>query len=379
MYDLIIRRAKNSDGSLTDIAVRNGRIAVVGEVDEHAAAAQTLDLQGAVFASAGWIDAHVHCYAKSPVYHDEPDLVGVAGGVTTVIDAGSTGADDVDDFYRLTRAAETQVYAFLNIARTGIVTQDELADMTRIDPVAVREALQNHPGFIIGLKARISSSVVGSNGIKPLARAKEMQRETPSLPLMVHIGNNPPSLDEIADLLTSGDIITHCFNGKPNRILSANGELRSSIKRALGRGVRLDVGHGTASFSFAVAEQAIKQGILPYTISSDIYCRNRINGPVHSLAAVMSKFFTLGMSLEEVIQCVTAHAAEVLRLPSKGRLAVGADADLTLFDIRTEPQVLVDSEGLSVTGERHLAPLAAVVAGKVLLTDEGKSKNVFNL
>ncbi|WP_213990893.1 amidohydrolase/deacetylase family metallohydrolase [Sodalis sp. dw_96] len=379
MYDLIVRRAKNLDGSLTDIAVRNGKIAIVGTVNDHAATAQTLDLQGAIFVSAGWIDAHVHCYAKSPVYHDEPDLVGVAGGVTTVIDAGSTGADDVDDFYRLTREAETQVYAFLNIARTGIVTQDELSDMARIDPVAVREALQNHPDFIIGLKARMSSSVVGGNGIKPLVRAKEIQRENPALPLMVHIGNNPPSLDEIADLLTSGDIITHCFNGKPNRILSLKGELRASIKRALGRGVRLDVGHGSASFSFAVAEQAIKQGILPHTISSDIYCRNRIDGPVHGLAAVMSKFFTLGMTLNEVIDCVTGHAAEVVRLPSKGHLAAGADADLTLFDIRTGAQVLVDSEGLSVTGERHLVPLAAVVAGKVLLTDEGKSKHVFNL
>jgi len=378
-YDLIVKRAKNVDGGLTDIAVRNGKVAVLGQVAGDATARQIIDLRGDVFASAGWIDAHVHCYAKSPVYHDEPDLVGVAGGVTTVIDAGSTGADDVDDFYRLTRMAETQVYAFLNIARTGIVTQDELADMARIDSAAVRSAVRNHPEFIIGLKARMSSSVVGTNGVKPLVRAKEMQRENASLPLMIHIGNNPPSLDEIADLLTSGDIITHCFNGKPNRILSAKGELRASMKRALSRGVRLDVGHGSASFSFAVAGQAIKQGILPFTISSDIYCRNRIDGPVHGLAAVMSKFFTLGLTLKQVIDCVTCHAAEVLHLPSKGRLAVGADADLTLFDICTGPQVFVDSEGQSATGERHLVPLAAVVAGKVLLTDEGKSKNVFDL
>ncbi|XBS69397.1 amidohydrolase/deacetylase family metallohydrolase [Acerihabitans sp. KWT182] len=379
MYDLIVRRAKHVDGGLVDIAVNGGKLALLGQVADGAAARKTLDLHGAVYASAGWIDAHVHCYAKSPVYHDEPDLVGVAGGVTTVIDAGSTGADDVDDFHRLARKARTRVYAFLNIARTGIVTQDELSDMGRIDSAAVREAVRNHPDFIIGLKARMSGSVVGSNGIKPLARAKEIQREHVSLPLMVHIGNNPPALDDIADLLDAGDIITHCFNGKPNRILSAKGELRASMKRALGRGVRLDAGHGTASFSFDVASAAIKQGILPYTISSDIYCRNRINGPVHSLAAVMSKFFTLGMTLKEVIECVTDHAAEALRLPNKGRLAAGADADLTLFDIRTDPRVLVDAEGRSVTGEQHLTPLAAVVAGDVLLTDEGKAKNVFTL
>lgn len=376
MYDLIIRQAKSTDGSLMDIAIRDGKIAAMG-VPDGATARQILDLHGKIYASAGWIDAHVHCYPKSPIYHDEADLIGVASGVTTVADAGSTGADDVDDFYQITRAAKTNVYAFLNIARTGIVTQNELADMTQIDKAAVREAILQNPGFIIGIKARMSSSVVGQNGIKPLVRAKEIQQENGDLPLMVHIGNNPPDLDEIADLLTSGDIITHCYNGKPNRILSPEGVLRDSVKRALRRGVRLDVGHGSASFSFDVAKIAIGQGILPHTISSDIYCRNRMNGPVHSLATVMSKFFSVGMTLQQVIDCVTAHAADALRLPAKGRLDVGADADLTLFELRPSPQVFVDSEGQSVKGESLLVPLAAVVAGVTLLTEEGKSAHVF--
>lgn len=112
-------------------------------------------------------------------------------------------------------------------------------------------------------------------------------------------------MDEIADLLTHGDIITHCYNGKPNRILTPKGELRSAVKRALDRGVLLDVGHGSASFSFDVAEIAIKQGIYPNTISSDIYCKNRIKGPVYSLAYVMSKFLLVGLSLSQVIDCVT--------------------------------------------------------------------------
>lgn len=377
MYDLLIRQAKIPDGSLTDIAIHNGKIAAIGSLDSSVTANHILDLHGKVFASAGWIDSHVHCYIKSPIYHDEPDLVGIASGVTTVIDAGSTGANDVDDFYQQTRQAKTNVFVFLNIARTGIVTQNELADMAQIDKVGVRDAIARNPGFIIGIKARMSSSVVGQNGIKPLVVAKEIQQENAGLPLMVHIGNNPPDLDEIADLLTSGDIITHCYNGKPNRILSPEGVLRGSIKRALSRGVLLDVGHGSASFSFEVAELAIQQGITPHTISSDIYCRNRINGPVHSLAAVMSKFFTVGMSLEQVIDCVTCNAADALRLPSKGRLEVGADADLTLFELQHAPKVFLDSEGLSVTGEHHLVPLAAVVAGVTLFTDEGRSNDVF--
>ncbi|KQN49222.1 dihydroorotase [Serratia sp. Leaf50] len=379
MYDLILRQAKNADGSLTDIAILDGKLAAVGQLAAEATATRTLDLKGQYWVSAGWIDSHVHCYAKSPIYFDEPDLVGVGSGVTTVIDAGSTGANDVDDFYQITRDAKTNVFAFLNIARTGIVTQNELADMSQIDKVCVRQAMANNPDFIIGLKARMSSSVVGKNGIKPLFIAKEMQQENGGLPLMVHIGNNPPNLDEIADVLESGDIITHCYNGKPNRILTPEGQLREAIKRALERGVLLDVGHGSASFSFAVAEVAIKQGIIPHTISSDIYCRNRLAGPVHSLATVMSKFFSVGLSLPQVIDCVTRHAADALRLPSKGRLDLGCDADLTLFDIEHAPQVFIDSEGLTVEGDRILVPLAAIVAGELLLTDEGKSKNVFNL
>lgn len=377
MFDLIIRRARLADERLVDIAVRDGKIAALGSVQGEAKSER--DLAGRFYLSAGWIDSHVHCYPKSPIYHDEADRIGVSTGVTTVIDAGSTGADHIDDFYQLTRAAATQVYALINIARTGIVTQNELADMTQIDADAVEKAVARRPDFIVGLKARMSSSVVGQNGIQPLVRAKAMQKAVGGLPLMVHIGNNPPNLDEIADLLTSGDIITHCYNGKPNRILTPQGELRAAVKQALLRGVRLDVGHGSASFSFAVARAAIAQGILPDTISSDIYCRNRLNGPVHHLAHVMSKFFSVGMTLPQVIDCVTWRAADGLRLARKGRLEVGCDADLTIFTVNEAPCSFVDSAGERVEGEKQLVPLAAVVAGKWHLTDQGKANHVFAL
>lgn len=371
MFDLIIRDARLSDEQRVDIAVLDGKIAAIGDVQGKAKSER--NLAGRYYLSAGWIDSHVHCYPKSPIYHDEADAIGVNHGVTTVIDAGSTGAQHIDDFYQLTRAAQTQVYALINIARTGIVTQNELADMTQIDGPAVEQAVARLPDFIVGLKARMSSSVVGENGIQPLIKAKAIQKAVGDLPLMVHIGNNPPDLDEIADLLTSGDIITHCYNGKPNRILTPQGELKAAVKNALARGVRLDVGHGSASFSFDVARLAIAQGILPDSISSDIYCRNRLNGPVHNLAHVMSKFFSVGMTLPQVIDCVTWKAADGLRLTHKGRLEVGFDADLTIFTVKEEAHPFVDSEGERVEGEKHLIPLAAVVAGEWILTEEGKA------
>ncbi|ARD62797.1 dihydroorotase [Kosakonia radicincitans DSM 16656] len=377
MFDLLLRRARLVDDTLTDIAIKAGKIAALGEI--NGPAVKTLDLHGEHYVSAGWIDSHVHCYPNSPIYHDEPDSVGINTGVTTVIDAGSTGADDVDDFYAITREAATEVYALLNISRVGLIAQNELANMANIDANAVHDAVKRHPDFIVGLKARMSSSVVGENGITPLERAKAIQKANGDLPLMVHIGNNPPNLDEIAELLTSGDIITHCYNGKPNRILAPGGELRASVARAIARGVRLDVGHGSASFSFAVARQAISLGILPQTISSDIYCRNRIDGPVRSLANVMSKFLAIGLSLPQVIACVTDHAAAGLRLKHKGRLAVGFDADLTIFDLRRQSVLFTDAENDSLQAEQLLTPLAAIRAGKGYLTEQGSAEHAFDL
>jgi dihydroorotase len=376
MFDLLLRHARLVDDTVSDIAVKDGKIAALGEITDPAV--KTVDLRGECYVSAGWIDSHVHCYPKSPIYHDQPDSIGIATGVTTVVDAGSTGADDIDDFYTLTREATTDVYALLNISRVGLIAQNELANMANIDADAVKQAVQRHPDFIVGLKVRMSSSVVGKNGITPLDHAKAMQAQNGDLPLMVHIGNNPPDLDEVAERLTAGDIITHCYNGKPNRILTPEGELRASVTRAISRGVRLDVGHGTASLSFAVAKRAISLGIVPHTISSDIYCRNRISGPVHSLANVMSKFLAIGMSLPQVIECVTASAADGLRLKNKGRLQVGLDADLTLFTLKRQPAVLVDAENDSLQAEQLLVPLAAIRAGKGYMTEQGSTEHAFD-
>ena len=151
------------------------------------------------------------------------------------------------------------------------------------------------------------------------------------------------------------------------------------MRAAIERGVLLDVGHGSASFSFRVAREAMALGLYPDTISSDIYCRNRVAGPVFGLAAVMSKFLSLGMPLERVLDCVTRKPAEALGLGGKGRLEVGADADLTIFDIETAPRPQSDSDGDTLTGVWHLTPLAAVAGGVLLPTEHGKACHVFNL
>ncbi|AKJ42064.1 dihydroorotase [Pragia fontium] len=379
MNDLIIKQAKLVNGDVVDVVINEGKIREIGPlVGDGLTAKKQIDLDGKYYISAGWIDAHTHCYPASPIYFDEPDLAGAACGVTTVIDAGSVGADDVDHFYSLVKKAKTNVYSFLNIARIGIIAQNELSDMSKIDDASLQLAIKRHPDFVVGIKARMSKSVVGENGIAPLIRAKEMQKES-GLPLMVHIGNNPPNLDEIADLLTKGDIITHCFNGKPNKILDVDGNLKPAIQRALARGVILDVGHGGESFSFSVAEQAMKIGTYPDLISSDIYHRNRINGPVYSLAAVMTKFLCMGFSPKQILDCVTVKAADLLHLKGKGHLDVGYDGDVTIFDIKDEKIELSDAEGQVRIGTQKFVPIAAIVAGESLITKEGESDYAIDL
>lgn len=382
MYDLIIKNAILIDDSITDIAIYQGKIVKIDSVISDPTI-RILDLKQKYYVSAGWIDSHTHCFARSPIYHDEPDLIGVKAGVTSVVDAGSVGALDVDAFYQLAQQAQTHVYSFLNISKIGLIRQNELADMQDIDVALFDKTLAKYPHFIIGIKVRMSRSVVGENGILPLIKAKEMQRKT-GLPLMIHVGNNPPELDEIADLLTKGDIITHCFNGKPNQIFDKQNNLRDSIKRAIERGVILDIGHGGESFSFAVAERAKCLDIYPNTISSDIYSKNRLQGPVFSLANVMTKFICLGYSRKRILDSVTQNAAQVLRLKNKGKLTVGYDADLTVFDIKQQAIELADSDGEVRQSHEQFIPLASIVADTtkhslyIEITEEG-SKNALRI
>lgn len=379
MYSLIIKQGKRIDGSIIDILIKDGKIEAVGpELASNKTADKMIDLKGETYVSAGWIDSHVHCFAESPIYFDDPDLAGAAGGVTSLVDAGSVGADDIDKFYQLTLKAKTNVFSLLNISRIGLIAQNELSDMNNIDDSCFQQAIERHAGFVVGLKARMSKSVVGENGIAPLIKAKEMQKKH-RLPLMVHIGNNPPDIDEVADLLTRGDIITHCFNGKPNKILDDTGYLKPSIARALARGVILDVGHGGESFSFKVAEQAMRIGTYPDIISSDIYHKNRVNGPVYSLAFVMTKFLCMGFSAEQVLRCVTEKAADLLSLPAKGYLKPGFDADITLFSLKEEPTELTDAEGEHRIGTHCFIPVAAIVGGKSIIQAQGECEHAICL
>ncbi|GHU43551.1 dihydroorotase [Bacilli bacterium] len=370
MYDLIIKNARRLDHQTIDVAIQAGKIAEISaeiSTESH----DILDAKGQ-FISAGWIDAHVHCYEKMSLYYDYPDEVGVKNGVTTIVDAGSTGENNIREFYDIAKKSKTNVYALLNISKDGIVFQDELADLTKVDEAKNLARIAELSDFIIGIKARMSKSVIGQNGVRPLVMAKALQKKT-NLPLMVHIGTAPVELEELMTYLDAGDIVTHCFNGKDNGILDRTGRIKEFAKKAYDAGVHFDIGHGTESFNFQVALQAKAENILANSISTDIYSRNRLDGPVYNLPTTMEKLLYVGYSLEQVIHRVTQTPAKALRLDNKGTLAVGFDADITLFKVTDDvTKQLIDSNQETVKTSVQIQPTVAIIAGKVYEIDEEK-------
>jgi dihydroorotase len=357
---LILRNLKLTDEQAVDIAVEEG---IIAEISKPWSGHGSVEFDGTgLYVSSGWIDLHVHAFPEFDPYGDEIDEIGVRQGVVTIVDAGSCGADRIAELAASGSRARTNLLAFLNISSIGLSRIDELSDLAWIDAKKAIQAARQYPDFIVGLKARISRSVVGDNGIEPLRFARSLSDAT-ELPIMVHIGSGPPDIEDIVPLLRKRDIITHYLNGKKNNLFDAEGRPLPVLTEAIRRGVRLDVGHGTASFSFAVAEAARRHGIAPDTISSDIYRGNRLKGPVYSLANVMTKFLALGYPLGEVVAAVTVRAAEWLGKPTLGRIHEGDAANLTLFKVEDRSASLVDSEGAEKIADKWIEPKGVVVNG----------------
>ncbi|OWR26600.1 amidohydrolase/deacetylase family metallohydrolase [Saccharibacillus sp. O23] len=363
--DLVLRQFRLPDGTAVDLTIKQGLIAGIHAAGTAPSGGRTLEGEGRLYVSSGWIDLHVHAFPEWEPYGDSLDEIGVGCGCTAVVDAGSCGADRIDDLAASRDGAHTRLLAFLNVSRIGLRRTDELSRLEWIDREVALAAARRHPDFVIGLKARISGSVVGDNGTEPLRLAVSLAEEL-GLPIMTHIGSAPPSIDEVLPLLRSGDVVTHYLNGKANNLFDGDGRPLPVLTDAIARGVQLDVGHGTASFSFETAEQARQSGVFFDTISTDIYRGNRLDGPVYGMANVLTKFLSLGYSLPEVIGAVTARPAAWLKRPELGRIQIGDPANLTVFSLENKSSALTDSEGISRTAKQTLQAEGVVVNGQYL-------------
>lgn len=360
-YDLIVKGGRVIDPSqrfdrVADVAVRGGRIAAVQANIGAADAADVLDAGGRLV-TPGLIDLHVHVAA--------PELTPAAllhDGVTSMVDAGSAGADNIDALVRLAEQAPNRVRIFLNVARTGVTAQGELLDIAAADVDAARSAIARHRDRIVGIKVRLSQTVAGERDLEAVRRARQAAGP---LPVMLHVGQTFSPLPKILELLNPGDIVTHPYSPPPHGILDEAGHVIPEVAAARRRGVRFDVGNGrTAHITWETAEMATRDGFWPDTISSDITGPGR-TFRVFDLPTVMSKFLMLGMPLNETIACVTNHAAaNVSAFKGLGTLRPGAPADIAVLELREGDFEFVDNIDGKRTGRQKLFTSAVVMDGK---------------
>lgn len=335
-----------------------------GNISDDVGAARTIDCGGA-YLSPGWADLHVHVWYGGSDFSIRAARVGVTHGVTAMADAGSAGEATFHGLreYVIDTQPET-IRAFINIGTIGLVACNrvpELAVDNAIDVGRTLEVIEKNRDVICGIKVRIGEVVVGTHGIEPLLVAKELAVKT-RLPLMVHIGAAPPTLSDIFDVLTSGDVVTHCFHGKTGSTISESPKIFDQAKHLAARGVHMDIGHGAASFDFAIARQAMKDGLQPYSISTDAH-QNSIDGPVFDLATTASKLLALGLSFKDCVAGISTNPRNFLGINAAPGL--GERADFTVFDLADCSAQVMDASGNTMTLNRMFRPRHAVLGNQV--------------
>jgi dihydroorotase len=361
-YDLIIKGGRVLDPSVgldgvLDVAIAGGKIVAV-EANITGDATEKIDAGGRIVAP-GLIDIHSHAGRSK----EGPPLA-LQDGVTGWVDAGSGGADNIDQIADVARGSPQVGRALVNIARTGVASGGELMDINRANVALARGAIARNRDIVVGVKARLSNDVAGANDLEALRRAQEAAAPF-NLPVMIHVGQNFSPMRAILPLLKRGDIVTHMYAPPPYSILDDQGRLLPDVTAARRRGVIFDFGNGVAGhFNWDMVEKATKQGFWPDTFSTDWNTMSKTTGVV-DFPNVMSKFLLFGMPLMQVIACATVNAARVFpAFEDRGTLNVGAPADVAILELREGTFEFLDNYKGTRSGKQRLFPIATVLAGK---------------
>ena len=387
-YDLLIKNGhvidpKNDIDGKFDLAVKDGVIAEVGK-NIRGNAEVVVDADGK-YVTPGILDIHTHnyhgnlgTYLANGFASVQPDGFTFRAGVTTVVDVGSSGWRNFEQFKSQTiDKSKTRVLAFLNIVGTGMKGSAWEQDLNDMDARLTAAIAKSYKGIVVGVKVAHYSGPEWD----PVERGVEAGTLA-DIPVMIDFGGVEPELSLetlFMEKLRPGDIFTHTFGHVKGRIPIVNddGRLESYVFPAQQRGIIFDVGHGGGSFRFDQAVPAMEQGFKPNTISTDLHTGS-MNGGMKDMLNVMSKFLNMGMNMQEVIAASTWKSAQVIKRTDLGHLSKGATADIAVFSMRNGEFGFIDVQKKRMDGTKKLECELTVMGGNVVYDLNGISSPLWN-
>ena len=371
-YDVLLEGGRvvdprNGLNQPMDVAVRGGVIAAVERKIDPARAKQTIRVDG-LYVTPGLVDLHVHVFHTTGIQGAwagdssvQPDAFSFRSGVTTMVDAGSSGWRNFETFrHTVIDRASTRVLALINIAGLGMIS--DITEQGDFDAAAVARLARKHKDVVVGVK----SAHYQKPDWKSVDEAVAAGREA-SIPVMVDFGHflrERPYWQLVTERLRPGDISTHMFRGSVPWV-DADGKLYPYLGEARKRGVIFDVGHGGGSFVMRNAVPAIALGFYPDTISTDLHAGS-MNAGMQDMVTTMSKCLAMGMPLEEVIRAATWRPAQVIHREELGHLTVGAVADIAALRVLEGDFNYADAFGGRLAGKRRLSAEVTLRAGRVV-------------
>jgi dihydroorotase len=385
-YDLLLKGghvidARNGLSAVRDVAISQGTIAAVAENIPASEARRTIDVSS-LYVTPGLVDMHTHVFAGSMgrEYTGEncvrPDGFTFRSGVTTVVDAGSSGWRNFGEFRdQIINRSKTRVFAMLNIVGSGMGGRPDVEQNTRdMDPQRTAEVARRNSDVVVGIKV---AHYAGPEWIA-VDRGVEAGKLA-NIPVMVDFAAfrpERPFQDLVLKHLRPGDIYTHTYLSVVP-MLDEQGRLLPYLFDARKRGVIFDVGHGGGSFSFKQAVPAVRQGFLPDSISTDLHT-DSMNAGMKDMLNVMSKFLNMGVPLDDIVARSTWNPAREIHHEELGHLSAGSPADIAVLRVLEGDFGFVDSAGLRMRGSRKLIAEMTLRAGRPVWDLNGMSSREWN-
>jgi dihydroorotase len=386
-YDLLLKGGhllddKNKIDAVRDVGIKDSKVVAVAEHLDSKDALKTIDVAG-LYVTPGLIDIHTHVYTGTgergsyagdlSVY---PDGFTLRNGVTTIVDAGSSGWRNFDDFKdKVIDRSKTRVLAELNIVGAGMrgsKYEDNLDDM---DGKLTGEKARQFPSVIVGVK---SAHFTGPEW-KPYDQAV-IAGDLANIQVMIDYGARRierPLLELVSTHLRPGDIYTHCFSGLRGEQDPQTGLASQALLVMKKRGIYCDVGHGGGSFAWTVAAPIIKGGYLPDSISTDLHVGSMNNG-MKDLLNVADKLMLLGETVPQVVAEMTSHPAHEIKQEQLGNLSVGSVADVAVLSVETGNFGFVDMYNTKMMGTKRLVCELTLRNGKVVYDFNGISADMWD-